>query len=142
MASLFCPVVIRRFALYWAMLASFRIRDLPPGSSPLRMTLVDSSRTVTAGGGLPTGVKGSFETRSSPDISSSLAGTCILSALADRALNCDLRVAISILGRPGNNHWEAHNVDDFVPHGVQHQFHGGMKVELHQDVAAMRFRCL
>jgi len=64
LASFLPPVAIRRFALYCAMLASFRIRDLPPSSSPLRLTLLDSSRAVTAGVGLPTGVKGSFETPS------------------------------------------------------------------------------
>ena len=35
----FFSVAIRRFALYWAMLASLRIRDLPPGSSPVRTFL-------------------------------------------------------------------------------------------------------
>jgi hypothetical protein len=47
--------------------------NLPPGSSPARATLFDSSRPVAAGVGLSTGVKAFFETRSWPDICSSLA---------------------------------------------------------------------
>src|SRR5207248_4284807 len=50
----------------------------------------------------------------------------------------NLRSAISVFGTPKHHCWKCH-VDDFVPHCVQNQFDGGMKIEFDHDIAAMRF---
>src|SRR5690348_13193795 len=54
------------------------------------------------------------------------------------SLKGNVRSAISGLGTSQHNSWKSH-VDDFVPHRIQHQLGGGMKLELEHDIASMRF---
>jgi hypothetical protein len=57
------------------------------------------------------------------------------------ALKGNVRSASSGLGTSQHHSWKLH-VDDFVPHRIQHQLDGGMKLELEHDIASMRFyRC-
>jgi len=68
------------------MLASFRTRDLPAGSSPPRVILSGLLYLARTEVWLSTGVKGSSGIRSSRDIASCSFDTGILSAFRRRAL--------------------------------------------------------